>query len=95
MDWFGGPNRYVCSVLDEMRKILGTLTPVTTERYKVMQATLIEEAQTLVNRMESGLSDWSDIRSLQEKMAKLKKEYRALKAKVDNLKEQDDDDPED
>ena len=73
------PNRYVCSILDEMR-----------EAYKVRHYTMLpglfEEAQTAVNRMEASLGDKYDINRLKEERSELKEEVKKLQAKVDKLK---------
>ena len=82
------PNRVVCSVLSEMRKMLKTLNIFTLYRYKAMQATLIEEAQTLVNRMEAGLEDWSDIKYARKDLKSIRKEIRELKDEKEALKEE-------
>ncbi len=46
---------------------------------------LIEEAQTLANRMEAGLSDWTDVRRAHKKIKTLKKEIKELESKRDSL----------
>ena len=98
-----GPNRYVCTVLDEMRKSLeqlknlephckgenGTDVFVWTilSRYMCLTALLIEEAQTMVNRMEEALENWGDIESAKEDRAKLKKELKKLNKQIKERKE--------
>lgn len=89
MSYWAGPNRYLCSVLDEMRKHLDNISVFNLFKYKRSMAMLIEEAQTLANRMESGLSDWSDIRSAHKEIKKLKKEIKELESKRDSLKEKE------
>lgn len=84
---FYGPNRYVCSVLDEMRKQLDALKWSNVSRYKSITSLMIEEAQTMVNRMEAGLEDAGDLERLKEECRKEKKKLKALKAKVKALKE--------
>jgi len=73
------PNRLVCSVLDEMRDRLKTLNHFTLYRYKKYVPILIEEAQQLVNNMESGLSDLSDLKEMRDKRRELKKEIKELR----------------
>lgn len=77
-----GINRYICDVLEEMRKLVefGNTVPL---------RGLIEEAQSLANRMESALSDKRDFISLNKETAlakraykKLEREYKELEAKV-------------
>lgn len=65
------PNRTLCAVLDEMRKLNET-------RNYAPLLSLIEEAQVMGNRMEAGLSDIKDHKSLLEDISKLKKELKAL-----------------
>jgi len=81
MTFYSGPNRLVCSVLEEMRIHLETLCPETVDRFKAFHKMYIEEAQTLVNRMESALEDWSDIRRARDTIKSLKKEIKALEKK--------------
>lgn len=76
-----GTNRYVCSVLDEIRACHKT------HNYSIIPS-LVEEVQVMVNRMEAAIADASDIKSLKEERSKLKKEVRALEDKVKELKSQ-------
>lgn len=79
MSRYYGINRYLCSVLDDMRKCdeVKNFAPL---------RSLIEEAQILGNRMESALADVKDIKSLMEERSKLKKEVKALEAEAAKLK---------
>jgi len=91
MSYFGyGPSRLVCSVLEEQRAALKTLNEYTMERYKLYAPSLIEEAQTLVNRMDAGLEDQADLRDMIEEKAKLKKEIKKLRAEKKDLTGEDD-----
>lgn len=74
-----GVNRYVCDVLEEMRKTHET-------RNYASLLSLIEEVQTMVNRMEAGLSDQKDLETLAEDRSKLKAEVKKLEKKVKSLK---------
>jgi uncharacterized coiled-coil DUF342 family protein len=74
------PNRYVCDVLEEMRKLHKT------RNYSPLLG-LIEEVQTLVNRMESALGEKSDHREWHERVRKEKKEFRRLLKKTNELRE--------
>ena len=76
-----GPNRYICSVLDEMRKMHET-------RNYSMLLSLIEECQTLANRMEAGLEDARDVRNAHEDLKKLDKEIAKLREKKKKLEEE-------
>ena len=86
-----GPNRYVCSVLDEMRKTLEVHEKLLkmdghTTRYIILQSSLIEEAQTMVNRMECALEDHKDIKRLHQDRSDLNKEVAKLEEKKRKLK---------
>jgi hypothetical protein len=80
-NWYSYPNRVVCSVLEEMRDQLKILRQgrdsenlyYIVGRYLPSMEMLVEEAQTLVNRMEAGLEDWSDLRKLREEIKKEQK----------------------
>ena len=58
-------NRYICTVLDEMRDC------VKTSNFSYLSG-LIEEAQSLANRMESRLYEIRDFERLHEDIRKLK-----------------------
>ncbi len=62
-------NRYLCSVLDEMRECTKTLN------FSYLLG-LIEEAQTLGSRMETKLFEIKDFERLHEDIAKLKKQKK-------------------
>lgn len=81
MDFISGyyPNRTLCAVLDEMRKLNET-------RNYAPLLSLIEEAQVMGNRMEAGLSDIKDHKSLLEDISKLKKELKALRKEKKEIK---------
>ena len=64
-------NRYICSVLDEMRDC------VKTSNFSYLSG-LIEEAQSLANRMESRLYEIKDFERLHEAIRKLKAEKKKL-----------------
>ena len=71
-------NRYLCSVLDEMRECTKTLN------FSYLLG-LIEEAQTLASRMESKLFDVKDFERLHEEIKVLKKKKKKLEDKVEKL----------
>jgi pyrimidine operon attenuation protein/uracil phosphoribosyltransferase len=73
-------NRYLCSVLDEMRECTKTLN------FSYLLG-LIEEAQTLANRMEANLYDIKDFERLRDDIAKLKKQKKKLVEKIEELEE--------
>lgn len=66
------PNRYICTVLEEMRTCAKTMN------FSYLPG-LIEEAQTLANRMESKLEDVSDHKSLLDERDALHKEVQVLR----------------
>ncbi len=85
-EWYTYPNRLLCSVLEELRVIADNLDGVRAKRHML---SLVEEAQTLANRMESGLEDWSDIREGWSKRKELKEEIKQLNIDKDILEELD------
>ncbi len=72
------PNRNICTVLEEMRACYKTrnFAPV---------LGLIEEVQSLANRMEAGLDDQRDINSLLDTKKKLKRDIDALVKKHEGM----------
>lgn len=65
------PNRFICDVLSEMRKCLGSLN------LSYMDG-LIEEAQSLANRMEAALADKKDFSHYSKRVSELKKQIKEL-----------------
>ena len=53
-------NRYLCTVLEELRKAAERLSWVTLPIGKRHISSLVEEVQTLANKMEAGLRDKKD-----------------------------------
>lgn len=80
-------NRTLCDVLSEMRKAHET------HNYSYLLG-LIEEAQSMGNRMEAGLYDKHDLEGLQKSIKKLRKQRKVLRDEVDNLKVEKGEDPE-
>ena len=72
------PNRYICAVFDEMRDACKT------SNYSYLPG-LIEEAQTMANRMEAALGDKGDIRRWNEERSELNEEIKKLRKKRDKL----------
>lgn len=70
-----GLNRTLCDVLDEMRKCIKT------QNYSYLPS-LIEEAQSMGNRMESGLADISDLNVIRNRIKKSKKRLKQLEEKI-------------
>ena len=73
-----GLNRYVCDVLEEMRTSVKTLN-------FAMIPSLIEEVQTMANRMEMALSDLKDLKLLKEDIVDKKEELETLQAQIKKL----------
>ena len=73
------PNRYICTVLDEMRNCLKT------NNFSYLGG-LIEEAQTLANRMEAKLEDREDVATMLEDRDKLYEELKELRKQRAELK---------
>jgi len=79
---YSGLNRTICDVLQEMRKCSET------RNYSYLEA-LIEEAQSMGNRMEAALSDVKDVKSLREEKKDLKRKLSALHRKLKKNEEVD------
>ena len=77
-DYYIMPNRTLCDVLKEMRKIHET------RNFSYLLG-LIEEAQTMGNRMEAVLNDIHDIDYLRKTRKRLEKEIKRLEAKKEEL----------
>lgn len=85
------PNRYVCSVLEEMRKQLVGLDIHSIDRYKSITLMMIEETQSMVNRMEAAIEDKQDVAKMAIKRSSLYREIAKLKAEKEKLEEEKDD----
>jgi len=70
-DYNSYPNRMYCSVLDEMRETMKT------HNFSYLPG-LIEELQTIGNRMESALDTQNDLQRLTVELGDLKVEYKTL-----------------
>ncbi len=74
------PNRILCAVLDEMRDCVKTLN------FSYLLG-LIEEAQSLANRMEAHLYEIKDFNRLHKDIKALEKKKKKLKEEVEELEE--------
>ena len=74
-----GLNRYLCDVFDEMRKTTDPLN------FAILLS-LIEEAQTMANRMEMALADMKDLKSLKKSIREKKDELKKLEKKLEKKK---------
>jgi len=88
MSWYSFPNRTMCDVLAEMRKILNLLNASRCDSQKVILLSMVEEIQVYGNRMEAGLSDQSDARDLHDKRKELKNTVNKLEDQVKDLEQQ-------
>jgi prefoldin subunit 5 len=70
--YYYGLSRTLCSVLEEMRKAHET-------RNFSYLLSLIEEAQSMGNRMEAALSDIKDLEMLRKEIKQAKKDLEKLK----------------
>jgi len=70
-----GLNRYICEVLEEMRTCTKTLN------FAVIPS-LIEEVQTMANRMEMALSDMKDLETLKDDIHEKKEELKVLQKEI-------------
>ena len=70
-----GLNRYICDVLEEMRTSTKTLN-------FAMIPSLIEEVQTMANRMEMALHDMKDLEQLKMNIVEKKEELKKLEKKI-------------
>ena len=70
------PNRLLCDVLQEMRECVKTLN------FSYLLG-LVEEAQTIGNRMESKLYDVKDLERLHEEIRDLKKKKKLEEKKLE------------
>ena len=77
------PNRYMCSALEEMREQLKVLSEFNIERYRSITAMLIEEIQTMGNRMEAHLRDQAQLERLHTKIRAAKRKLKNLESKLD------------
>lgn len=68
-----------------MRSQLEKLDVHSLERYKSVHAMMIEEAQSMVNRMEASLEDGGDVKKMLDKRSELSREIKTLKKKVKEL----------
>jgi|TARA_B110000091_G_scaffold102367_1_gene111352 pyrimidine operon attenuation protein/uracil phosphoribosyltransferase len=73
-------NRMLCDVLHEMRECNKTLN------FSYLLG-LVEEVQTLANRMEAKLYDIKDFERLRDDIKDLKKKKKKLEEKIEELEE--------
>ena len=92
-------NRYLCTVLNELRTTVDALSWVTLPIGKRHISSLVEEVQTLANKMEAGLRDKKDFyryiqdagefgMSLKEYVSDLEERKKELSDEESSLKQQ-------
>ena len=92
-------NRYLCTVLNELRTTVDALSWVTLPIGKRHISSLVEEVQTLANKMEAGLRDKKDFyrytkdagelgMSLKEYVSDLEERKKELSDEKSSLKQQ-------
>jgi hypothetical protein len=74
-----GLNRYVCQVLEEMRTCTKTLN-------FALIPSLVEEVQTMVNRMEMALGDLKDLQELKNEISAKNKELKKINKELEEKK---------
>ena len=74
----------MCSALEEMRDQLKLLSFYNIKRYKAITAMLIEEIQTMGNRMEAHLQDNQQLERLHLKIRKAKEQLKKLEEEIGN-----------
>jgi len=83
---YNWPVRTICQVLEEMRASLNTLDKYSFRQNKSILLSLVEEIQTLGNRMEAGLEYGRDLDKLHKERKKLQKEVESLEEKLPKKK---------
>jgi predicted RNase H-like nuclease (RuvC/YqgF family) len=73
------PNRFYCTVIDEMRACYKT------RNFSIIMG-LLEELQSIGNRMEAKCGDISEYNSYLDQVKELKREIKELKRKRNKLK---------
>ncbi len=83
-----GLNRYMCDVIEEMRKIIKINESVMLKQPTRLLNSLIEEVQVLGTRMEASLSDVNDFETLHEDISRDKKILQKLRKEIKKLEEE-------
>lgn len=84
----GMPSRYICDVIEELRKCHKT------RNYSYLPG-LVEEIQTLANRMEAALQEKADYELWHKKLKEERKEYKKLLKETNKLRKQKGEEPKD
>lgn len=75
------PNRLMCEVLEELRKVYET------RNFSYMPG-LIEELQSMGNRMEAKLYDYGETEYIEEEIEKMKNQKKQLRKDILKLKKE-------
>lgn len=86
VSWYAYPNRTLCATLEEMRKLI-KLSPDGYSYGINTLLSLVEEAQTYANRMESAMEDWDDVREGHKEKHKLKEQLKQLNKGIKHLED--------
>ena len=81
-------NRNICSVLDELRTAVGTMGFLTLPISKRHISSLVEEAQTLANRMEAALYDKRDLGGAKKPHGRVNEQAQEVEAYLGRLREE-------
>ena len=76
------PSRYACTVLDEARAAVKNLNHLPLLQAKRPLSTLIEEMQTVFNRMESSLEDKDSYETVREYLREVRAELKKAQAEL-------------
>lgn len=77
-EMYYGKNRYLCSVLEEMRAQIEIFKEVVPKSSYCTLLSLVEEVQTMGNRMEASLQDFKDLDKLNSDIKTGKNEYKKI-----------------
>ena len=85
MRFHTAPNRYICSVISEMRDNIKIIQDDPTHDPSVKVAirtiaSLVEEFQTLANRMEAAIEDVGDVEDLHRTIKDMRRKIKKLRA---------------
>ena len=84
-------NRTMCDVLKEMRDLNDKLTSATVNQHKKTFAYLIEEVQSMGNRMEAALTEKGELEDIHEEWRQETKKMKKLKAEISELSQKKED----
>lgn len=77
-------SRYVCNVLSEMRAYIKTIEMERVHRRHIRS--LVEEIQSMVNRMESAIEDYKGDEFLEDRLTSMHEEKKKLRKQIAKLR---------